>query len=193
MHPATQSSQEPSWPPSGWLTKQQAAERLNLSTSRVFALGEAGTIKTQRLKSPTSGQFVAIFHAGDIERVIFERENPDKVSKLPAKLDKPEVDPLTELFQKTGLMGVRGLPRIERPTTADIARNIEAWVDRPLKPPTPWITVVEAAEYSGLPVSVIERLIKSATLPAIDCLNAIPRTAGRWRVKRSDLDALEGQ
>lgn len=162
MHPATQSTQEPSWPPSGWLTKQQAAERLNLSTSRVFALGEAGIIKTQRFKSPTSGQFVAIFHSGDIERVIYERENPDK---LPAKLDKP---------------------------IAVSPQYSEKWYGiKPIEPrQKPWITISQAADYTGLPVSNILKGVESGEIPARD---VGPRPGGRWRVKRSDLDALEGQ
>lgn len=172
MQPVTQEPQEPSnpsWPPSGWLTKQTAAERLNLSQSRVFAIGEAGKIKTQRVKSPSSGQWVTLFHAGDVERVIYDRENP---SRVPAKVDKLEIDPLSELFQKTGLMSVRGLPAVKQEVQK------------------PWITISEAAEVSGLPASTIESLVKSKRLLALDCG---PRPGGRYRIKRADLDALEAK
>jgi excisionase family DNA binding protein len=54
---------------------------------------------------------------------------------------------------------------------------------------TPWITIDEAAEVSGLPASCIKTLIEAKQLPAID---VGPRPGGRWRVKRTDLEKLEG-
>lgn len=174
------------WPPEGWLTKKQAAERLGLSESRVAAMlvpnmsddaaenfrREQNQIRGKRDRNPSSNQLVVLFLAGDVERIAFERQNPTEVTKVPGKkLDKPGVDPLTELFQKTGLMSVRGLPRVQEP------------------PQKPWITISEAAEYSGLPASAISKLVESGKLPALDCG---PRPGGKWRVKRTDLDALEG-
>lgn len=52
-----------------------------------------------------------------------------------------------------------------------------------------WVTAEQAASITGLPASVLAGLIKSAALKAIDCG---PRPGGRYRIKRSDLDALEG-
>lgn len=46
-----------------------------------------------------------------------------------------------------------------------------------------FLSVREAAEYTGLPISLIRRLIASEQLPAIK--------ARGWRIKRNYLDALE--
>lgn len=174
-------SNEKPFPPAGWLTRHEAAKRLKLSESRVFGMAEAGHIKTRKAKSPLSNQTVSLFSAGDIERIAFSREQPEDAAKfgppngtinVPATSQEP--DTLTELFHKTGLLSVRGLPKLE--LQPDVRK--------------PWVTVGEAAEYTGLPFSTIMHLIKDLRLPVLDCG---PRAGGRFRVKRSDLDALEGR
>jgi excisionase family DNA binding protein len=55
--------------------------------------------------------------------------------------------------------------------------------------PRPWLTVAEGAEYSGLPASVILELVQSGRLRALDVGR---RPGGRYRVRRRDLDDLEG-
>ena len=166
MLPATQEPKS-SWPPSGWLTREQAAERLKLSKSRVAALGggadpKPGEIHTAGQKSPYSGQNCTLYHAGDVERIAFERENPGGASRVPAIVKTPnpyETSALARLTEETAF------------------------------PAKPWLTIDESAAYLGLPASIIQKLVESGKLPALDCG---PRPGGRWRVKRSDLDALEG-
>jgi len=53
-----------------------------------------------------------------------------------------------------------------------------------------FLTIAEAADYIRLPASWLLAGIKSGDLPAID---AGVREGGRWRVKRRDLDAIEGK
>jgi excisionase family DNA binding protein len=171
MQVETQEPQE-AFPPPGWLTKTSASERLNRSPSRVAALGVEGAIKTQTAQNPVSKQRVTLFHAGDVERLVYERDHPEEVSRVPAKLEQPS-DAFSDLA-KTGMWSLRGLPRLERAELPTLK---------------PWLTLAEAAEYSGLPVSTIRNLIDASRLPHLD---VGPRPGGRWRVKRSDLDALEG-
>lgn len=173
MQVDTQEPQEP-FPPPGWLTKTSASERLNRSPSRVAALGVEGAIKTQPAQNPVSKQRVTLFHEGDVERLAYERDHPKEVSRVPAKLEQPS-DAFSDLA-KTGIWSLRGLPRL----------GFERAELPPLKP---WLTLAEAAEYSGLPVSMIRAFIDAGSLKH---LNVGPRPGGRWRVKRSDLDALEG-
>ncbi len=173
MLPVKQATQETLWPPGGWLTKKEAAERLGLSESRVAAMGVIGRldqeirpndIRTSRGRSPDSNQTVTLFNEGDVERVIFNRKNPAEVAKVPARLNKPSFEDLA--------MGAY----VKSIQDASVSAR-------------PWITVLEAAEYSGLSASAIEKLIKSKQLAALDCG---PRPGGRYRVKRTDLDKLEG-
>lgn len=172
MHTTTsvnEQAQESRWPPLGWITKKVAAERLKISESRAAALTIgatdplSGSIRSRIERDPSSrtGQRVSLFHEGDVERLIFERSNPQE-SKLPAKVDKPnpyEVSALSSFLQ-----------------SAAVAK--------------PWIPLDEAAAYSGLPKSLLLHLIRQRKLAAFDCG---PRPGGRYRVKRSDLDALEGE
>ena len=46
-----------------------------------------------------------------------------------------------------------------------------------------FLSIREASEYTGLPISVIRRLVKAEQLPAVK--------VGGWRIKRKYLDALE--
>jgi excisionase family DNA binding protein len=76
--------------------------------------------------------------------------------------------------------GIDLVRRLERAFQAGLKNDMKA--RRP-----DWMSAKEAAEYSGLPVSTMKVLIGTGKIPAIDCG---PRPGGRWRVKRSDLDAL---
>jgi excisionase family DNA binding protein len=53
-----------------------------------------------------------------------------------------------------------------------------------------WLTLAEATDYSGLPESIVLQLVLTRKLPAMDVGR---RRGGRWRIRRSDLERLEGQ
>jgi len=56
--------------------------------------------------------------------------------------------------------------------------------------PRLWLTPAEAAEYSGLPASYLIELVHSGTLLARD---VGVRPGGKYRIRRADLDGLEGK
>lgn len=53
----------------------------------------------------------------------------------------------------------------------------------------PWLTLAEAAEYSGLPAAILRDLIEGGKLRALD---VGVRPGGRYRVRRADLDGIQG-
>jgi len=57
----------------------------------------------------------------------------------------------------------------------------------PVYHPGQWLSLPEAAAYTGLPQSTLRKLLASRKLPGMD---TGPRLGGRWRIKRSDLDNL---
>lgn len=57
----------------------------------------------------------------------------------------------------------------------------------PVYHPGQWLSLPEAAAYTGLPQSTLCKLLASGRLAALD---TGPRLGGRWRIKRSDLDAI---
>jgi excisionase family DNA binding protein len=50
-----------------------------------------------------------------------------------------------------------------------------------------WLSLAEAAAYTGLPQTTLRKLLASRKLPGLD---TGPRVGGRWRIKRSDLDDI---
>jgi len=57
----------------------------------------------------------------------------------------------------------------------------------PVYHPGQWLSLAEAAAYTGLPQSTLRKLLASRKLPGLD---TGPRLGGRWRIKRSDLDNI---
>ena len=122
------------------------------------------------------------------ERLAFERENPPEVrpyhrteeivqSNLPAKV---ETVPLTR-----GMLEGLGM--------GWMADRLEAFHGVKAQPDKPWLTIDEAAEFSGLPAFAIKTLLESGLLPGLDIGTAKwGPVGGRWRVKRADLEKLEG-
>jgi hypothetical protein len=53
-----------------------------------------------------------------------------------------------------------------------------------------WLTLDEAEDYTGLPVSILRDLIEAQALRAMD---VGVRPGGRFRVRRVDLDQIEGK
>jgi excisionase family DNA binding protein len=62
----------------------------------------------------------------------------------------------------------------------------------PIEPAAPrlWMTAAEAADYSGLPASFLIHAIDTGALRALD---VGVRAGGRYRIRRADIDALEGR
>jgi len=53
--------------------------------------------------------------------------------------------------------------------------------------PRLWLTLAEAADYSGLPATFLIQLVAEKRLPAFD---VGVRPGGRWRIARRDLDGI---
>ena len=60
-------------------------------------------------------------------------------------------------------------------------------------PDRPWLTLNEAAAYTGLPASFLGSLITGGKLAALDIGAWRGRDGGRWRVNRRDLDGIGGK
>jgi len=76
----------------------------------------------------------------------------------------------------------RPLPFPQPPQTAS-AYAFQA----PIYHAAQWLSMPEAAAYTGLPQSALRRLMADGKLRGLD---TGPRLGGRWRIKRSDLDAI---
>ena len=77
MPTATQETSTPEW-----LTKQEAAKRLDLSPQRVLAMAKARQIGSKRERDPVTRQKIVLLHAGDVERICYDRDHPKPKAPL---------------------------------------------------------------------------------------------------------------
>ena len=170
--------------PVQWISKSEAARLLDKKERTILNMCSSGKLRSKQERDTTKGgQKVTLVHAGDVARwaqmgpilggVEFTNGGPQEQSVQLVRNGESVYHPGSSIVVDVtngggsaalDLRGVRLSPR-------------------------PWLTLGEAAEYSGLPKSCILALIEASQLKAIDCG---PRPGGRYRVKRVDLDALEG-
>jgi excisionase family DNA binding protein len=151
-----------------WLSKEEAAVRLGdpgvpMSTRRVLELAQQGRLQSTRAKHPASGQRVVWIHAGSVERYLEERNAPP-----PPKGEHER--------------GSQSLVK-RAPELRALLRALDALlVTTP--PARPWLTLQEAADYSGIPTDLLVRLIRSGELPAL----RTHHRGDRYRIRRQALD-----
>jgi hypothetical protein len=168
-----------------WITKEETAKQLDRSVRTVLAMAAAGTIKSKTERDPKRrGQKVTLFHAGAVAALAEKRENGTAAEK-PAQDRKPAIIPPAAL------------------QSTDISLT-QALVERLLNPPPavavppaprPWLTLDEAAEFSGLTKRWLEaeaiRILRDeGTTPIAIKVRDMGRGThgGRWRFLRSDLE-----
>lgn len=59
-----------------WISAEAAAERLGISKRRVLEYAQAGALQRRKMRDTVTSQMAIQVHAGDVERLRDERENP---------------------------------------------------------------------------------------------------------------------
>jgi excisionase family DNA binding protein len=97
----------------------------------------------------------------------------------------------TDVEREKGMRESREVtPHVMPPAGAVVPARSMAPVAAPaLRHEWAWLTLAEAEDYIRLPASYLLYMIECNELPARD---VGIRAGGRWRVKRSDLDAIQG-
>jgi excisionase family DNA binding protein len=149
-------------------TKEVAAEYLSMSVRRLMELSAEGKPKRYREVDPETKREAVMFRCEEIKQMREESRAAvlsNALARVPRRfaIEAPAADRMVSLGQAKWA------------TEASAA--------------APWLTLDDAAEYTGLPASVLQRFIEAGRLPAID---VGVRPGGHWRVKRSDLDAIQG-
>lgn len=144
--------------PKAYLTKEQAAKTSGRSVRRLLELASAGRIRKRIIRDNKNGnRELAVFDAGDI-----------------ADLAKGKIHP-------------RGALQISGPVRPDASLQHAEVASVNHLIPRLWLTIAEAADYSGLPASFLSQLVDQKRLPALD---VGVRPGGRWRVSKRDIDAI---
>jgi excisionase family DNA binding protein len=190
------------------LDKKQAAERLGLGLRRTLDLAHNKALKTEKVRDPVTHQWTVRFHAADIERYLELRKTPAEAGpqlqavmvRGPLQLGLP---PIARAAVQDGLRpspeAQAALERIPVKTVVEEPRGIDPeylakllakyTAELPTKffeasriSEKPYLTIEEAAEYSGLPKSYLLAAIHDKRLAAVK--------AGRWCINRKSLEAL---
>lgn len=144
--------------PAEWLPKKEAAALLGVSTRQVERYAESGRIRMQLARLPGERTDRNVYALEDLEKLNADRAAPaPKLLPFPeamARTESPAIAALTAILQQTAQ------PRIERA----------------------WLTLDEAAAYSGLPASEIARLVRDKDVYAIGQGHVT------WRIQRESLD-----
>ena len=145
-----------------WLTKTQAAAFLRVSEKTIERLATKGDVRRATRKRP-GVRPLPVYDPAGLQKI--------KDSQTP----QVEIVHHAEATPPLGLA-----PRVDLPSFLQA-----------LIPPQPdtllrdklFLTIKEAARYSGLPQSTIRRLIRAEKLPAVK--------VGGWRIKRSALEQVD--
>jgi len=141
-----------------FISKEIAAKRLNLSVRRVLELSNMGAIRSNHVMDPTTKRRQTVLLARDVQRVAIDGQK-----RLVA--------------YRGGAAEAAALPPVQPP------------LQLPAPPADrPWLTVDEAANYSGLPARFLLSLIEQRRLGALD---VGVRPGGRFRIARRDVDAIK--
>jgi len=139
---------------SHWLTKQQAADAIGVSTKTIEKLADNRQLQQRSRKRPGKPAIV-VYHPSDVERVRLER-NPDaEPFELPA--DRPAAPPGTALTVPAAELSAasQNSQNSQNPNPleflAALAAGIVRQTDRgPVAPERRYLTLAEAAAYTGL-------------------------------------------
>jgi len=156
---------------SDWLTKAETAQRLQCSAKTIERLARAGRIQQKQRTIPGRSRPLPIYNPQDIERLESELLSPQAFPVDEVEAD-PEAQPsrLPVKRQEAATMAVNLFQHLaEAQTQVRTAEKL-------------YLTLIEAAELSGLPKSYLLRLIKAEKLPAFKF--------GGWRIRRRDLEEL---
>jgi len=172
---------------SRWLTKQQAADAIGVSTKAIERFTQAGKLE-QRFRPQAHGPKVAVYFPEDVQKLVQERRQGATPFVLPAGPDSSN--------------GNGKAPSIPNIAGSDISYRLAAGSDplrafaaavyaavmsqtsqtAPVSSTTSFVTIAEASAITGLTQAYLRRAIESGTLKAI-------KDRG-WRIRRKDLETL---
>lgn len=152
---------------SAWYTKQEASSAIGVSTKTIEQYAKDGTIAQGMYKRPTGGPLLAVFSREDVDRIAAERKQP-LVTAL-----RPFVMPPAGENGHALAGPVDGAAILQAMLAVQKASQTSEKL---------FLTIPEAAEFSGLSEAYIRRGCREQTIAAI--------RDGGWKIKRAALLAL---
>jgi excisionase family DNA binding protein len=170
---------------SAWLTKQQAADAIGVSTKFIEQLAKEKKLQSAKRQRPETGAWVSVYHPDDVGRLRQER----KPEALPFIMPAAETEARTELATapaaNPNAIAIRQSPAeflqalfAALQTASENSENHSVRITERL-----FLTIPEAADYSGLPQAHLRRLVADGKLTGL-------KTGAGWRIRRADLEKL---
>jgi|SRR5215471_11342356 len=172
-----------------WISKEEAAERLELSPRRILELAKQGKLKSSRIVSTATGKPVVVIHAGSVER--YRDKLSDPLIGGDAACEPHAEDAARDSHANGAARGphakaIAGTRLTERAIGEMLAAVSHAVRTRYAL----WLTVDEAADYAGLPKRFLRDMVLTGQLEVLEVGRC---RGGRWRLSRRDLEAIHGQ
>jgi len=170
---------------STWLTKQQAADRIGVSTKTVETLARDRRIEQARWRRDGRGNEFAVYNPDDVARIASERRPAPSAFVLPAGTNGngnghglvARTEPDAELTPPIAA-GLSALAAAVR----SLAPNPEKNHQNPENFQKLFLTIPEAAAVSGFSQAYLRRKCQAGWTGAIK--------DGAWKIRRKDLEAL---
>lgn len=175
-----------------WLTKQQAADVIGVSTKTVEAFAKDRKIQQAFWRPQGRGAEKAVYNPDDVARIAQERKPGAAPFVLPAGVTSP-VTPVNGNGHQTGIE--RRPPGDATPTGEEILRLVFTAALQRLTSENPlaenptsensqklFLTIPEAAAVSGLSQAYLRTKCQDSWTGAIK--------NGAWKIRRKDLEAL---
>jgi hypothetical protein len=162
---------------SGWFTKQQAADRIGVSTKWVDQMASDGRLESALYKRPSGGNRVRVYNPDDVERIAAARRQDAGSFVLDEDAGAP-----SELAPAGG-----GDAQALNALLVMLARLLELassgkLLGTPAPPPTLFVDLEQAAVITGLPLPALRRRLQ---LHGVELVRS-----DRLYVRRRDLEAL---
>jgi excisionase family DNA binding protein len=166
---------------SSWLPKQEAAAAIGCSTKQIERFAQDKQIQAARWKRPEGGPAIAVYHPGDVERLAKER-NPDaEPFILPAAPAVNGSHATIAVRQSSPEEFMEALAKAIAGASQTSQTRLGVRLAERL-----YLTIDEAAEYTGLGLGYLRRQIAVGNLDLV-------KGAGRHGadvLRRADLEKL---
>ncbi len=150
-----------------WVTKQQAAAALGVTTKTIERLAQEKKIQQGRWQAPGGGPVRAVYHPDDIDRLARQRQQPAPGPfVIPAEPEAlvERAAPPDEMLRLLWAAALRAVTEMSQTSE------------------TLFVTIEQAALVAGVSRAYLRRAIQAGTLPAVK--------DRRWRIRRRDLQTL---
>jgi len=156
-----------------WLTKAQAAAALSVSTKTIEKYAQAGQIEQAAYRRPTGGPKLAVYNPADVDRL----QHPP-----PAPFVVPPAPPAVRFARPSTAVAPLEPPSPGEDLVRALLHGLRQSAPTSPKSETVFLTLAEAAGFTGLTVTRLRRQCQQGTLPAI-------KDRG-WKIRRVDLASL---